>query len=77
LLRKWQCALCCILGGTLVWDILTTLVIGKREFFMGAIVLYPGAVLVFGSLLLVSAALTAVVDQRVPGDAADRAQACR
>ena len=63
LLRKWPLALCCILGGTLVWDILTTLVIAKREFLMGAILLYPGAVVVFGSLLLVSAALTAALDQ--------------
>ena len=63
LLRKWPLALCCIIGGTLVWDILTTLVIAKREFLMGAIVLYPGAVVVFGILLLVSAGLTAALNQ--------------
>lgn len=54
--RRWPLMLLCIVGGTLVWDFLSAQV-RKREFFMGGMVLYPGAVLVFGSLLFGCAAL--------------------
>jgi hypothetical protein len=56
--QRWPLVLGGILVGTLVWDILSASVIVKREFFMSGVVLYPGAVLVFGSLLFGCAALT-------------------
>lgn len=60
-LRRWPLVLCCSLAGTFLWDILATLVMVKRELFMGAILLYPGAIAAFGTLLLVSSAVTSAL----------------
>jgi hypothetical protein len=55
---QWRLVLACILGGTFLWDVLSALVIAKRELFMGAIVVYPGAIAVLTTALLCHSMLT-------------------
>jgi hypothetical protein len=71
--RRCVLAICCILGGTLVWDILSAQVIVKRDFFTGGVLLYPGAVVVSGTLLFLCAALTHAISKIEPGDATPKA----
>ena len=49
---QWRVVLGCIVGGTLIWDVLSAYVIVKRELFWAAFIVYPMALVVFTALLL-------------------------
>ena len=54
-----------ILFGCFVWDVLSTVVVAKRELFMGAPLVYGGGFVLFAGLLGIHGAIVSSIRRRI------------